>query len=97
MPKHVTGTSYIAALEPHRAVFDRPCRREGSIGEVDGGVKKTEAALRHGITKSVLTTILKAKLQNNASCFAPDRKRLREAAYPDLEEAVLLLLKRTRR
>ncbi|KAH8022347.1 hypothetical protein HPB51_023400 [Rhipicephalus microplus] len=69
-----------------------------AIQEVDAGVKKTEVALKYGITKSTLTTILKAKdkLQNNASRFAPDRKRLREAAYPDLENAVLLWLKRAR-
>ncbi|KAH8040253.1 hypothetical protein HPB51_009801 [Rhipicephalus microplus] len=69
-----------------------------AIQEVDAGVKKTEVALKYGITKSTLTTILKAKdkLQNNASRFAPDRKRLREAAYPDLENAVLLRLKRAR-
>ncbi|KAH8035597.1 hypothetical protein HPB51_007832 [Rhipicephalus microplus] len=69
-----------------------------AIQEVDAGVKKTEVALKYGLTKSTLTTILKAKdkLQNNASRFAPDRKRLREAAYPDLENAVLLWLKRAR-
>ncbi|KAH8026955.1 hypothetical protein HPB51_000441 [Rhipicephalus microplus] len=69
-----------------------------AIQEVDAGVKKTEVALKYGITKSTLTTILKAKdkLQNNASRFAPDWKRLREAAYPDLENAVLLWLKRAR-
>ncbi|KAH8024338.1 hypothetical protein HPB51_022457 [Rhipicephalus microplus] len=69
-----------------------------AIQEVDAGVKKTEVALKYGITKSTLTAILKAKdkLQNNASRFAPDRKRLREAAYPDLENAVLLWLKRAR-
>ncbi|KAH8034210.1 hypothetical protein HPB51_021880 [Rhipicephalus microplus] len=69
-----------------------------AIQEVDAGVKKTEVALKYGITKSTLTTILKAKdkLHNNASRFAPDRKRLREAAYPDLENAVLLWLKRAR-
>ncbi|KAH8019530.1 hypothetical protein HPB51_019957 [Rhipicephalus microplus] len=69
-----------------------------AIQEVDAGVKKTEVALKYGITKSTLTTILKAKdkLQNNASRFAPNRKRLREAAYPDLENAVLLWLKRAR-
>ncbi|KAH6946260.1 hypothetical protein HPB50_012475 [Hyalomma asiaticum] len=52
-----------------------------AIQEVDAGVKKTEVALT------------KDKLQNNVSRFAPDRKRLREAAYLDLENGVLLWLK----
>ncbi|KAL1424621.1 hypothetical protein MTO96_020025 [Rhipicephalus appendiculatus] len=65
-----------------------------AIQEVDAGVKNSRAALKYGITKSTLTTILKAKdkLQSNASRFAPDRKRLRDAAYPDLGKAVLLWL-----
>lgn len=65
------------------------------IEEVESGVKKTEAAFKYSITKSTLTTIVKAKnkLREKASKFAPDRKRLREAAHPELEDALLLWLK----
>ncbi|KAK8774506.1 hypothetical protein V5799_010962 [Amblyomma americanum] len=68
------------------------------IEEVEAGAKKTSVALKYGITKSTLTTIVKAKdkLRNNAGHFAPDRKRLREAAHPELEKAVFLWLKRAR-
>lgn len=69
-----------------------------AIEEVDAGVKKTAVALKYGISKSTLTTIVKAKdkLRNNASRFAPDRKRLRDAAHPELEKALVLWLKRAR-
>ncbi|KAH8009692.1 hypothetical protein HPB51_019003 [Rhipicephalus microplus] len=112
-PKHVTcpqnayrfaRLSYVlrifrSTMSPRGKYRTLPLKEKlAAIQEVDAGVKKTEVALKYGITKSTLTTILKAKdkLQNNASRFAPDRKRLREAAYPDLENAVLLWLKRAR-
>lgn len=97
-----TGTAprnFLSTISPQGKYQTLPPKKKvAAIQEVDAGVKKTEVALKYGIAKSTLTTLLKAKdkLQNNASRFAPDRKRLGEVAYPDLGKALLLWFKRAR-
>lgn len=68
------------------------------IDEVELELKKTAGALKYGITKSTLTTISKAKDNScrSASSFAPDQKKVREAAYPELAKAPLLCVQHAR-
>lgn len=49
------------------------------IDIVESGLKKTAAALKHDITKSMLMTTVSAKdkLRSSARSFTPDLKRVR--------------------
>lgn len=73
-------------------------KKSAVVEEHDSGVKSTLLAVKNGITKSVLTTILEAKdkLRSSAGRFAPDRKRPREVVCSELEKAVILRLKHAR-
>lgn len=55
-----------------------------ALEELDAGVRKNAVSLKYGISKSMLTTIAKAKdkLWDNASQFAPNKKRLMDAVHP---------------
>ena len=71
------------------------------IDAVEAGTKfKSEIAASFGLSKSTLSTIIKNKVKlrelYESSTFEPERKRLRIAAYCDIEEALFTWFKPAR-
>ncbi|KAM7281320.1 tigger transposable element-derived protein 4-like, partial [Ixodes scapularis] len=80
----------MARRGPYRALTLK--EKLDAIGDIERGVKVTDVATKFGVSKSTLSTIVKAKspLRQEAEDFTPSRKRLRKGNFPQLEKALLM-------
>lgn len=80
----------MARRGPYRALTLK--EKLDAIGDIERGVKLTDVATKFGVSKSTLSTIVKAKsrLRQEAEDFTPSRKRLRKGNFPQLEKALLM-------
>ncbi|KAL3216321.1 hypothetical protein MRX96_006504 [Rhipicephalus microplus] len=70
------------------------------IEQVEKGKKQVDVAVAYGLSKQTVSTIINAKEAVSAKKVSgdlqPKRFRLREASYPDVEEALLMWLRDAR-
>ncbi|KAL3206246.1 hypothetical protein MRX96_040289 [Rhipicephalus microplus] len=70
------------------------------IEQVEKGKKQVDVAVAYGLSKQTVSTIINAKeavlAKKVSGDLQPKRFRLREASYPDVEEALLMWLRDAR-
>ncbi|KAH8038456.1 hypothetical protein HPB51_001571 [Rhipicephalus microplus] len=70
------------------------------IEQVEKGKKQVDVAVAYGLSKQTVSTIINAKeavlAKKVSGDMQPKRFRLREASYPDVEEALLMWLRDAR-
>ncbi|KAL3198113.1 hypothetical protein MRX96_014547 [Rhipicephalus microplus] len=70
------------------------------IEQVEKGKKQVDVAMAYGLSKQTVSTIINAKeavlAKKVSGDLQPKRFRLREASYPDIEEALLMWLRDAR-